>query len=134
MRMLEYPQSCSARTLVEFGHTHVGFGGGRPTKEDFETKLDEFITKFRNGRNTFLTCLMNNDQDKFFHDVLLSRGFICVQKDMIHPKYGKRVSFYLYTEMYTSQKSQTGTGPKTTVWHPEETAEERGEAPKTGAT
>lgn len=97
MRYLPYPQSCSARTVVEFGNTTVGFGSEPTTIEEMDKFLGETAVQMKKERNTFCTALLNNDQAKLFHDTFEKHGWYCVQRNRYHPKYGKSVSFYLLT-------------------------------------
>lgn len=97
MRYLPYPQSCSARTIVEFGNTGIGFGGGEITVPELDKFLKETVDSMRKEKNTFCTVVLNNDQSRLFHQTFIDNGFACVQQDRYHPKYGRSVSFYLLT-------------------------------------
>lgn len=97
MRYIAYPQSCGARTVVEFGNTSIGFGGGNVTVEDLDKFLKETVVSMKKEKNTFCTAVLNNDQGKLFHQTFLDNGFACIQRDRYHPKYSRSISFYLLT-------------------------------------
>jgi hypothetical protein len=97
MRYLPYPQSCGARTIVEFGNTAIGFG----SEKTEPAELNDFLVSTRKQmvkeKNTFCTAVLNNDQVKLFHQTMIDNGWACIQKNRYHPKYGRSVSFYLLT-------------------------------------
>ena len=96
MRFIAYPQCCGARTIVEFGNTNIGFGGGDISVEEFKTFIVDSINKTKDEKSTFLTMVLNTDQSGLFHDTAVTAGFNCYAHNMYHPKYGNSLSFYLY--------------------------------------
>lgn len=106
MRYIAYPQCCGARTIVEFGNTNIGFGGGDITVPEFKTFVEDSIKKMHKEQNTFLTMVLNTDQSTIFHDTAIAAGFKCYAHNMYHPKYGNNLSFYLYTVDHGVNKSK----------------------------
>ena len=96
MRYIAYPQCCGARTIVEFGNTNIGFGGGDITVPEFKKFVEKSIGQMKEEKNTFLTMVLNTDQSILFHDTAVAAGFNCYAHNMYHPKYGNNLSFYLY--------------------------------------
>lgn len=105
MRYLPYPQSCSARTIVEFGNTRIGFGEEPTSVPEMEKFLKETRKCMKADKATFCTAVLNNDQTKLFHQTMLDHGFACIQRDRLHPNYGRSVSFYLLTLDWGPNKS-----------------------------
>lgn len=97
MRYLPYPQSCAARTIVEFGNTAVGFDQNDTTVEEIDAFLKKTRATMTREKNTFCSAVLNNDQAKLFHQTFIDNGWACIQQNRWHPKYGRSVSFYLLT-------------------------------------
>lgn len=107
MRYIAYPQCCGARTIVEFGNTNIGFGGGDITVKEFTDFVNDSIGKMKKEQNTFLTMVLNTDQSTLFHDAAVKAGFNCYAHNMYHPKYGNNLSFYLYVEDHGVNKDKS---------------------------
>jgi hypothetical protein len=95
---MPYPQCCGARSIVEFSNTDIGFGGGDVTPATLDKFLTDTLKQFVNGQNTFLTCVINNDQYPILIGTFVKHGFRVFAKDQYHPKYGNSLSFLLYVK------------------------------------